>query len=404
MASVLVLGTFDTKGAEYAFAVDLLRSAGVDVTLADVGILDDPPFVPDFTADQVAAEAGIDRAALAAAKDRGAAVTAMAAAASALVRRLHAAGEVQAAFALGGTGGTSLAAQAFRELPLGVPKLIVSTAASGETSQYIAESDLVLTPSIVDIAGVNRISAQVISNGVAALVGMLTADRPQLPDDKPLVAASMFGVTTECISTSRSLLDALGYETLTFHMTGTGGRALESLVRTGAFSGVLDITTTELADELVGGVFSAGPGRLSAAAQTGTPQVVSVGALDMVNFGPRDTVPGEFRSRNLYVHNSSVTLMRTTPDECAELGRRLAERVSAAVGPSVVLLPLRGISAIAVEGGPFHDPAADAALFDAVRSNLSGSQTELVEIDAAVNDESFARTAVSTLHELIAST
>jgi len=405
MATVLVLGTLGTKGTEYAFAVERLRAAGVDVTLVDVGILGDAPAapVPDITADQVAAEIGLDRSALAAARDRGKAVTSMAAAASALVRRLHEGGEIQAAFALGGTGGTSLAAEAFRELPLGVPKLIVSTAASGETSQYVAETDLVLTPSIVDIAGVNRISAQVISNGVAALVGMLAAGRPQLQDDRPLVAASMFGVTTDCITASRTKLDALGYETLTFHMTGTGGRALESLVRQGVFAGVLDITTTELADELVGGVFSAGPGRLSAAAQTGTPQVVSVGALDMVNFGPKDTVPREFQDRNLYVHNSSVTLMRTTPQECSELGRRLADRLNAAVGPCIVLLPLQGISAIAVEGGPFHDPAADAALFDAIRATLRNPRVELVELDAAINDDAFARRAVDTLHELVGS-
>jgi uncharacterized protein (UPF0261 family) len=282
-----------------------------------------------------------------------------------------------------------------------VPKVIVSTAASGETSQYIAETDLVLVPSIVDIAGVNRISAQVIASGVAAVVGMLQTKASELGDDRPLIAASMFGVTTPCVTAARGFLDDLGFETLTFHMTGTGGRALESLVRNDMFTGVLDVTTTELADELVGGVFSAGPERLTGAAATATPQVVSVGALDMVNFGPEETVPPQFRDRNLYVHNSSVTLMRTTAEECAELGRRLGERVSAAGGRAAVLLPLGGISAIATDGGPFYDPNADRALFEAVRSSLRGSNVELIEMDVAINDPEFAQAAVATLNDLV---
>lgn len=401
MSAVLVLGTLDTKAEEYAFAIELLQRAGVEVLLVDAGVLGTSELSPDITADEVARAAGASRADLAASRDRGTAVRRMAEGAAAVVDRLHATGAIQGAFALGGTGGTSLAAQAFRRLPLGVPKLIVSTAASGETSQYVHESDLVLVPSVVDIAGVNRISARVIGNGVAALVGMVGAEPPAYASGRPHVAASMFGVTTPCVTHAREVLTDLGYETLTFHMTGTGGRALESLVRSGMFAGVLDLTTTELADELVGGVFSAGAERLTGAAAAGTPQVVSVGALDMVNFGPMESVPEQFRDRTLYVHNAGVTLMRTTPEECAELGRRLAERVNATTGPAVVLLPLGGISAIAVKGGPFHDPTADAALLEAVRSTVDQDRVTLLELPLAINDPEFANIAATTLHDLI---
>ncbi len=401
MPTILLLGTLDTKGAEYAFVRDRLAAIGAGTVVVDVGVLGEPAFAPDVTADEVARAAGTGKAELAAAADRGRAMLAMADGAAAVVRDLHRAGRFDGALALGGTGGTSVAARAFRELPIGVPKIVVSTAASGETSQYVGESDLILAPSVVDIAGVNRVSAPILANAAAAIAGMVAAEPPSVDTHRPLVAASMFGVTTPCITAAREELQHLDYETLTFHMTGTGGRSLEALTWQGVFAGVLDITTTELADELVGGVFSAGAGRLTAAAGSGVPQVVSVGALDMVNFGPMDTVPERFRDRNLYVHNSSVTLMRTTPDECAELGRRLATRVSAATGPAVVLLPLRGVSAIAVDGGPFHDPAADDALFAAIREHLDRDRVELVELDAAVNDPEFALTAARTLHDLI---
>jgi len=397
MATVLLLGALDTKGAEYAFVRDRLLAAGVAVLIVDAGVLGEPAFEPDVSRNEVALAGGADLDGLVDAGDRGAAMEVMTRGAAAVVESLHKDGRFDGAFAMGGTGGTSLAAAAFRGLPLGVPKIIVSTAASGETSNYIGESDLILVPSVTDVAGVNRLSAQIMSNAAGAIAGMVSA--PALSDvaDRPLVAASMFGVTTPCVTRARELLEDRGYEVLVFHMTGAGGRTLEQLAGDGWLAGVLDATTTELADELVGGVFSAGSSRLTAAGSIGTPQVVSVGALDMVNFGPRDTVPAQFADRNLYVHNSSVTLMRTTPEECSELGRRLASRLSAAQGPTALFLPLRGVSAIATVDQPFWDPEADQALFDAIRHGVDREVVELIELDLDINDPAFATAMVDTL-------
>ncbi|BDZ44543.1 Tm-1-like ATP-binding domain-containing protein [Naasia aerilata] len=395
---VVLVGSLDTKSDEYRFVLDRLQAAGIATVMVDTGVLGSPGFQPEVDRAQVAEAGGTALSELVERADRGAALAVMARGAAAIVSELHASGRIQGALALGGTGGTSIAAAAFRDLPLGFPKLIVSTAASGNTEAYVGETDLILAPSVVDVAGINRISLKILANAAAAMAGMVTAAPLPRIDARPLVAASMFGVTTPSVTRARERLEELGYEVLVFHMTGSGGRAMESLIRQGFFAGVLDVTTTELADHLVGGVFDAGPSRLTAAAETGTPQVVSVGALDMVNFGPRDTVPAEFRDRNLYVHNSSVTLMRTTAAECAELGAELARKVAASTGPASVLLPLGGISAIAVPGGPFYDPSADAALFSAIRSGLAGSSVHLEELDVSVNDPAFADAMVDTLH------
>ena len=405
MATVVLVGTLDTKGAENEFVRDRLRAAGVDVLVVDTGVLEPPGFPPDITRQEVAAAAGADFDALVAARDRGAAITAMAEGAEVVVARLYQEGRLDGALALGGTGGTSIATRAFRALPLGVPKLVVSTAASGNTADYIRETDLVLMPSVTDIAGLNRISTRILANAAAAVAGMVTA-APQataLAQDtgRPMVAASMFGVTTPCITRARARLETLGYEVLVFHMTGTGGRTLEALAGQGLLAGVLDATTTELADELVGGIFSAGPDRLSAAGKAGIPQVVSVGALDMVNFGPMDTVPAQFRDRNLYVHNPITTLMRTTPEENTELGHRLAGRLNTSTGPTSLFLPLGGVSAIDVAGAPFRDEAADRALFGAIHDQLDTQRVELVEMDMDVNDDRFADAMADRLHQLI---
>jgi uncharacterized protein (UPF0261 family) len=402
MPTVVLVGTLDTKGAEYAFVRDRLREGGLDVRTVDVGVLDAPAFAPDVSRDEVAAAAGVDMNALVAARDRGAAITAMADGACAVVRELYERGLVDAALALGGTGGTSIACQAFRGLPLGVPKVVVSTAASGNTSNYVGISDLVLMPSVVDIAGLNRISRRILANAAAAVCGMVSAPLPTGGSERPCVAASMFGVTTPCVTAARNQLEHHGYEVLVFHMTGTGGRTLESLAEQGLVAGVCDVTTTELADELVGGVFSAGADRLTAAGKAGIPQVVSVGALDMVNFGPLDSVPERFADRLVYVHNPTTTLMRTTPDECAELGARLAHRVSAAQGPVTIFLPLHGVSLISIDGGPFHDPVADQALFDAIRRGIDSGTVDLVELDMDINDPRFAAAMTTRLHEQIA--
>src|SRR5204862_4578233 len=242
-----------------------------------------------------------------------------------------------------------------RALAVGVPKLMVSTVASGDTRPYVGAVDVTMMYSVVDIAGVNRVSARIMANAAAAIAGMAGAQVPPL-EEKPLVAATMFGVTTPCVTRARERLEELGYEALVFHATGAGGQSMEALARGGYLAGVLDATTTELADELVGGVLSAGPDRLEAAGAIGLPQVVSLGALDMVNFGPRETVPERFAGRNLYVHNPTITLMRTTPEECRELGRRIGRKLSGAKGPTALFVPLRGVSMIAVEGQPFHDP------------------------------------------------
>jgi uncharacterized protein (UPF0261 family) len=401
MPTAVLLGTFDTKGNEYRYVKQWLEDHGINTVTVDAGVLGEPAFAPDITRADVAAAGGADYSQLAARSDRGAAVTAMAEGAARVVARLRDEGRCDGALALGGTGGTAIASRAFRGLPLGVPKIIVSTAASGEVSQYIGETDLVLMPSVTDIAGVNRLSARILTNAAASLAGMLTAPQPAAGTARALVGASMFGVTTPCVMAGQKALEELGYEVLVFHMTGVGGRTLESLVDGDWLSGVFDVTTTELADELVGGVFSAGSGRLTAAARKGIPQVVSVGALDMVNFGAPETVPERFRGRNFYRHNPSVTLMRTTPEECAELGRRLAQRTSRSTGPATVFLPLRGVSAISGKDGPFYDPGADQALFSAIRAELDRSRVDLVELDLAVNDPQFAAAMVARLRSYL---
>jgi uncharacterized protein (UPF0261 family) len=399
MPTVVLIGTLDTKGQEYAYLADRVREHGCDVLLVDAGVLGDPSVPADVGRAEVAAAAGADVTALAAAEDRGAAVETMARGAAEVVRRLHAEGGLDGVAALGGSGGSSIATYAMRQLPVGVPKLMVSTLASGDTRPYVGAVDVTMMYSVVDIAGLNQVSGRILANAAGAIAGMVKASMPPLGDARPLVAASMFGVTTPCVTRARERLEELGYEVLVFHATGTGGQSMEALMRGGFVTGVLDVTTTELADDLVGGVLSAGPDRLEAAGKLGIPQVVSLGALDMVNFGPRDTVPAAFAERNLYVHNPTVTLMRTTSEECAELGRRIARKLNAATGPTALFVPLRGVSMIAVEGQPFYDPEADEALFAAVRDHVDpGVETHWLDMD--VNDERFAVAMADRLHDL----
>jgi uncharacterized protein (UPF0261 family) len=398
--TVVLVGTLDTKGREYAFLRDRLHAAGVATILVDAGIMGPPLVEPDVSRQEVAAAAGADVEALRAAGDRGQAVLAMARGATAVVSRLYAEGRCQGVLAAGGSGNTSIAAEAMQALPVGVPKLIVSTIAAGDTRPIVGASDMLLAASVVDVAGINSVSARVLANAAAAMAGMVQAAPLELGESRPLIAASMFGVTTPCVTHAAETLDGLGYEVLTFHMTGTGGRSMEALIAGGFISGVLDTTTTELCDELVGGALSAGPERLTAAGAAGIPQVVSLGALDMVNFGPRETVPAQFEGRNLYVHNAQVTLMRTTAEECAQLGEEIARKLSAATGPVALFVPLGGISMIATPGGPFYDAAADEALFAAVRANV-GDHVELVELDLDINDPAFADAMVAKLHSYL---
>jgi uncharacterized protein (UPF0261 family) len=399
MAKVVLLGTLDTKGAEYAYLRERLQEQGVDTLLVDTGVFE-PQVEPDVPREDVAAAAGANVAELADAGDRGAAVEAMARGAAEVVRRLHAEGRLDGVVSVGGSGNSSIAGIAMRALPVGVPKLIVSTVASGDTRPYMGASDVTMTYSVVDIAGINQISARILANAAGAIAGMVKAQQPPLSDTKPLVTASMFGVTTPAVTRARERLEELGYEVLVFHQTGTGGESMEELMRAGFITGSLDVTTTELCDELVGGVLPAYPGRLEAAGELGLPQVVSLGALDMVNFGPRESVPERFEGRNLYVHNPTITLMRTTPEECRELGRRIGRKLSGAKSPTALFVPLKGVSMIATEGQPFYDPEADAALLEGLRETL-GENVEVYELDTDVNDEAFALAMANRLDEMI---
>jgi uncharacterized protein (UPF0261 family) len=399
MATVVLLGTLDTKGEEYDFLRRKVREEGVDVLLVDTGVLGVPLAEPDISREEVAEAAGANAQELAESGDRGAAVEAMARGAAEIVKELYTQGRLDAVLALGGSGGTAIATHAMRELPVGVPKLVVSTMASGDTRPYVGAVDIALMYSVVDIAGLNPISERILGNAAAAAAGMAKSQRPQAEAENPLVGATMFGVTTPSVTEARKRLEDLGYEVLVFHATGAGGQAMEALMRSGFITASLDITTTELADELVGGVLSAGPERLEAAGELGIPQIVSLGALDMVNFGPFETVPAEFRDRLLYKHNPTVTLMRTTPEECATLGRLIAEKLNRARGPVTVFVPLKGVSLIATDGQVFYDPVADEALFGALREHLD-PEIDLRELDLDINDPAFAQAMADRLDAL----
>jgi uncharacterized protein (UPF0261 family) len=406
MATVVLIGTLDTKEQEYRWLRDQLAEAGCDVITIDVGTFSGGAGLADVGSQAVAEAAGADLESLRVTRDRGAAMEAMAAGAARVVRRLHERGELHAVLAIGGSSGSAVAARALRALPIGVPKLLVSTMASGDVRPYVGESDVTLMYSVVDISGLNSISRAVLGNAAAAAAGMALRYERGLAEPAPenenlLIGASMFGVTTPAVDEAREHLTGLGYQVLVFHATGSGGRAMEALAESGLLAGVLDLTTTELADDLVGGVLSAGPDRLEAAGRRGIPQVVSVGALDMVNFGPRESVPDRFADRRLLVHNPTVTLMRTTRAEMAALGARIADKLARATGPVEVFLPGKGVSAIDVPGGPFEDAEADAACFEAITEGLAGSGVAVHEVDASINDPGFGRRAAQALHQLI---
>jgi uncharacterized protein (UPF0261 family) len=398
---VLLIGTLDTKGAEYAFVRDRLHAAGVSTLVIDSGVMGPPFFEPDVSRERLYAAAGTTYEAVRQANDRGKAIEAAARGAARIVNEFVT--EAQGILALGGSAGTTIGTAAMRALPFGLPKVMVSTLASGQVKPYVGVRDILMLNSVVDISGLNRISRVVLSNAADAMIGMVrgqgTGNREQ-GIEKPLVTATMFGVTTPCVEAARRFLEANAYEVLVFHATGTGGLTMESFVRDGLIRGVLDVTTTELADELVGGILTAGPDRLTAAGLCGVPQVISLGALDMVNFGPPETVPEKFRGRRFYQHNPTVTLMRTTPDEMDRLGKEIAQKASAARGPTAVLVPLRGVSAIDREGQPFWWPEADQALFQSLRNWMS-PQVRLIELGFHVNDAAFAEAAARTLLEFI---
>ncbi|MSR63575.1 MAG: UPF0261 family protein [Planctomycetes bacterium] len=396
---VLLFATLDTKGHEAAFVRDELRAAGVEVVLVDCGT-NEPVVEADIANEELFRAAGTTLALVRETNDRGEAVNAAARGATALAKRFHAEGKLAGVFGLGGSAGTTIGTAAMRALPLGVPKLMVSTLASGSVAHFVGSADLLMMNSVVDISGLNRISRVVLARAAQALAGMAKGALPTASaGERPLVAATMFGVTTQCVERARAVLEAAGYEVLVFHATGTGGRTMEALIDSGLVAGVLDVTTTELADELVGGVLSAGPERLSAAARAGIPQVVSVGALDMVNFLGFDTVPARFAGRKFHRHNANVTLMRTTAEENSALGRELATKVAQSKGPARILLPLRGVSAIDRAGQSFDDPAARAALYTAIRAHAGSVPVR--ELDLHINDAAFAEALAGELLALL---
>jgi uncharacterized protein (UPF0261 family) len=392
----------DTKGVEYGWLRDRLAAAGVDVVLVDTGILGPPRTAPDITREEVARAAGADLTALRAQGDRGVAVAAMARGAAAVAHRLYGEGRLHAIVSVGGSGNSTISTAAMRALPLGVPKLMVSSMTSGDVSPYIGTTDITMMYSVVDIAGINRICAPILANAAAAIAGMARDFAARHPPDtpvRPLIGATMLGVTTPGVDAARERLTELGYEVLVFHATGSGDRSMEAMATQGLLAGVLDVTLVELANELVTGSSAAGPHRLEAATQAGLPQVISPGALDMVKFGPH--VPARFQHRQIHVHNSSVTVIRTTPEECAALGRLLARKLRTATSPVSVFLPLRGLSTLSTPGGPYHEPTADKALFTALRDTLTDTPVQLHELDTHINDPAFGQAMANHLHALL---
>lgn len=398
--TILLIGTLDTKGREFAYVRERIVERGHEVLVMDVGVLEDPAFDVDIPAAEVARAGGGSLEELRERRDRGAAIETMRAGARTLAGELHAGGEFAGVLSLGGSGGTNVATAAMQALPVGVPKVMVSTMASGDVGPYVGVKDVTMMYSVVDIAGLNRLSRRVLANAAGAICGMVEQEVAREPAEAPLIAATMFGVTTPCVMAVQEQLERAGYDVLVFHATGTGGRAMEGLIEDGYVVAVADLTTTEWCDEVVGGILSAGPDRLGAAGRNGIPQVVSVGALDMVNFGAADTVPERFGDRTLYRHNPTVTLMRTTAEECAEIGRRIAEKLNEATGPTVLMLPLGGVSMIDAPGQPFHDPEANRALFGALREHV-GPHVKVVEVDAHINDPAFANAVAETLLGLL---
>jgi uncharacterized protein (UPF0261 family) len=395
--TIAVIGTLDSKGLEHAYVAELIRRRGHRTLLIDVGSFEAPTVAPDVTREEVAAAAGLDLAPLIERKQRGESVAAMAAAAAVFLAKLVAEEKVDGVISLGGGGGTAIATAAMRVLPLGFPKLMVSTLAAGNVAPYLGEKDIVMMPSIADVAGLNRLSRVIFSRAAGAICGMVEAEIDE-SDAKPLIVASMFGNTTACITETRRILEEAGYEVLVFAATGAGGKSMESLIESGLVAGVLDLTTTEWADELAGGVLTAGPTRMDAAAKAKIPVVVAPGCLDMVNFGERSSVPEKYNERLFYAHNPQITLMRTTPEECAQLGRIIAEKTNAYSAPSAILIPKKAVSVISAEGQPFYDPAADAALFSAIRDN---AKVEVIELDEEINSPVFARACAEKLLSLL---
>ena len=401
MKTVAIVGTLDTKGAEFAFLKSAIERHGCATLVFDAGVSGTPAFPPDVSAEEICA-AGQDSIAALHDLDRGAALDIMARMLPVVVKRFFEEGRFDGIISMGGGGGTALGTSAMRSLPIGVPKVMVSTLASADTSPYVGSSDIIMMPSIVDVSGLNRISRTIFANAAAAICGMVQgrSESPQLVDERPLIAASMFGNTTRAVNHARALIEEQGFEVLVFHSTGTGGRTMERLIGEGFFAGVLDLTTTEWADEICGGALGAGPTRLEAAARAGIPQVVTPACIDMCNFWAPETVPARYAGRTFHHWSPNVTLMRTTPDENAAIGRIFAEKLSAARGPVAILVPLKGFSEVDAPGKPFWWPEADQAFVDALRAGLRPDIPVLL-LDYNVNDLEFSEQAANTLLQML---
>jgi len=397
--TIAVIGSLDTKGKEFAFVKAEIEKRGHKALVIDTGVVGEPAFEADVPAERVAEDGGVGLAELREKADKALAMETMTRGIAAVVEELYDRGQIDAVLSMGGSAGTIIGTSAMRALPVGVPKVMVSTIASGDTRPYVGTRDVVMMPSIVDVAGINSVSARIYANAVGAVVGMAETTEPEV-EKRPLIAASMFGNTTPVVNRAQGVMEEHGYEVLVFHATGTGGQTLESLVEGGYIDGVLEITTTEWADELVGGVLSAGPTRLDAAAEKGVPQVIVPGCLDMVNFWARDTVPEKFEGRQFYQWNPNVTLMRTTPEENAELGRILAEKANKSTGPVAFFLPLKGVSQLDSPGGDFWWPEADQALYDAIKAHVRPG-IPVYEMGSNINDDEFADAVANKLLEFL---
>ncbi|MCD6344050.1 MAG: Tm-1-like ATP-binding domain-containing protein [Anaerolineae bacterium] len=398
--TVVLVGSLDTKGEEFAFVKDRIEKQGLNTLVVDFGVLGEPAFESDIGRDQVAKAGGGDLALLRQGEHKDEAMQTMAIGVAAIVRRLYDEGKLDGVLGMGGSGNTSIATAGMRVLPVGVPKVMVSTLGGGDVSAYTGTKDIIFIPSIVDVAGINRISRAIYANAAGAIAGMVKMEAPATSEEKPLITASMFGNTTECVDRARGMLEDKGYEVLVFHATGTGGKTMESLITDGYIVGSLDITTTELADEVCGGVFSAGPERCLAASRAGIPAVIVPGCVDMANFWGIDTVPEKYKGRNLYQWNPQVTLLRTDVEENTRMGEMIAAAANAATAPVAIVLPLKGVSMLDSEGGEFWDPEADQACYDAIKKNLKPG-ISVIEMDNNINDPEFSDKCAELLLDML---
>ena len=398
--TVVIVGSLDTKGDEFAFIKDLIEAEGLNTLVVDFGVMGEPTLEPDITRDELTKAGGGDLAYLGSGQHKDEAMQVMAAGLAVVVRQLYDEGKLDGIISMGGSGNTGIATSGMRALPVGVPKVMVSTLGGGDVGAYTGTRDITFMPSIVDVAGINRISQMIYANAAGAVAGMVKMAAPTAGEEKPLVTASMFGNSTACVDRARRVMEEQGYEVLVFHATGTGGKMMESLISDGYIVGSLDITTTELADEVCGGVLSAGPERGMAASRAGIPAVLVPGCVDMANFWGIDTVPEQYQDRNLYAWNPNVTLMRTNVEENLKMGELIAAAANAATAPVAILLPLKGVSQLDSEGGQFWDPEADQACYDAIKNNLKPG-IQVIEMDYNINDPEFADRCAEVLLDML---